>query len=162
MPSHIFTRLGYWDESAETNLRGWEISKEDVKRAGESGAYRDFHNLNYLEYAYIQLGRFRDAQHTVDIVTAQYQALPDKKTASDSPELESRHVRGRTIYAVPDRVVYAYFDMLTRLVVESGRWNEVASIPLVASGDTETAATPSFSKGLIKLVDFGFCPGNKA
>jgi len=133
MPSHIFTRLGYWDESAETNLRGWQISEEDVKRAGESGAYRDFHNLNYLEYAYIQLGRFRDAQHTVDIVTAQYQALPDKKTAPDSPELESRHVRGRTIYAVPDRVVYAYFDMLTRLVVEAGRWNEVASIPLVVS-----------------------------
>jgi tetratricopeptide (TPR) repeat protein len=133
MPSHIFTRLGYWDESAETNLRGWEISKEDVKRAGESGAYRDFHNLNYLEYAYIQLGRFRDAQHTVDIVRAQYQALPDKKTASDSPDLESRHVRGRTIYAVPDRVVYAYFDMLTRLVVEAGRWNEVPSIPLVVS-----------------------------
>jgi hypothetical protein len=24
MPSHIFTRLGYWDESAATNLRGWE------------------------------------------------------------------------------------------------------------------------------------------
>ncbi|HEX8896442.1 MAG TPA: hypothetical protein VF783_24205, partial [Terriglobales bacterium] len=133
MPSHIFTRLGYWDESAATNLRGWEISQADVKRAGESGAYRDFHSLNYLEYAYIQLGRFRDAQHTVDVVTAQYQALPDKKTASDSPELESRHVRGRTIYAVPDRVVYGYFDMLTRLVVEAGRWNEVANIPLVVS-----------------------------
>ena len=123
MPSHIFTRLGYWDECAATNLKGWEISEADVKRAGESGAYRDFHNLNYLEYAYIQLGRFRDAQHTVDIVTAQYQALTDKKTAPDSPELESRHVRGRTIYAVPDRVVYGYFDMLTRLVVEAGQWN---------------------------------------
>src|SRR5215471_16802228 len=48
MPSHIFTRLGYWDESAATNLRGWEVSEADVKRAGESGAYRDYHNLNYL------------------------------------------------------------------------------------------------------------------
>jgi hypothetical protein len=133
MPSHIFTRLGFWEESVATNLKGWEISEADVKRAGESGAYRDFHNLNYLEYAYIQLGRFHDAQHTVDIVTAQYQALSDKKTALDSPDLESRHVRGRTIYAVPDRVVYAYFDMLTRLVVEAGRWNEVGNIPLVVS-----------------------------
>jgi tetratricopeptide (TPR) repeat protein len=131
MPSHIFTRLGYWDESAATNLRGWNVSEDDVKRAHESGAYRDFHNLNYLEYAYIQLGRFRDAQHTVDIIAAQYQALPDKTTAPDTPELESRHVRGRTIYAVPDRVVYGYFDMLTRLVVESDRWNEVATIPLL-------------------------------
>ena len=45
--------------------------------------------------------------------------------------MESRHVRGRTIYAVPDRVVYGYFDMLTRLLVESGRWAEAATIPLL-------------------------------
>jgi tetratricopeptide (TPR) repeat protein len=131
MPSHIFTRLGYWDESAATNLRGWNISEDDVKRAHESGAHRDFHNLNYLEYAYIQLGRYRDAQHTVDIIKAQYEALPDRTTAPDTPELQSRHVRGRTIYAVPDRVVYGYFDMFTRLVVESGRWNEAGRIPLL-------------------------------
>src|SRR5262249_40276878 len=91
----------------------------------------DFHNLSYLEYAYIQLGRYREAQHTVDIIAAQYRALPSKKTAPDSPELQSRHVRGRTIYTVPDRVVYGYFDMLTRLLVESGRWNEAAKIPLL-------------------------------
>jgi tetratricopeptide (TPR) repeat protein len=133
MPSHIFTRLGYWDESAATNLKGWQVSEADVKRAGESGAFRDFHNLTYLEYAYIQLGRYRDAQHTVDIIAAQFQALPDKKTAPDTPVLQSRHVRGRTIYAVPDRVVYGYFDMLTRLLVESGRWEEAGGIPLVVS-----------------------------
>ena len=141
MPSHIFTRLGYWDESAATNLKGWEVSEADVRRAGESGAYRDFHNLNYLEYAYIQMGRFRDAQHTVDIAAAQYQALPDKKTASDTPELQSRHVRGRTIYTVPDRVVYGYFDMLTRLLVEAGRWEEAAEIPLVVSSRDFVAVT---------------------
>jgi tetratricopeptide (TPR) repeat protein len=133
MPSHIFTRLGYWEESAETNERGWEISEADVRRAGESGIYRDFHNLSYLEYAYIQLGRYRDAQRTVDIIAAQYKELPEKKTAPDTPELQARHVRGRTIYAAPDRVVYGYFDMLTRLIVESGQWNKVATIPLVAS-----------------------------
>lgn len=133
MPSHIFTRLGYWDESAATNLKGWEVSDADVRTAGKSGAYRDYHNLNYLEYAYIQLGRFRDAQQTVDIVAAEYQALPVKHTAPDTPELQSRHVRGRTIYAVPDRVVYGYFDMLTRLLVEAGRWDEAAKIPLLVS-----------------------------
>ena len=141
MPSHIFTRLGYWDESAATNLKGWEVSEADVRRAGECGAYRDYHNLSYLEYAYIQLGRFRDAQHTVDIVAAQYQALLDKKTALDTPELQSRHVRGRTIYAVPDRVVYGYFDMLTRLVVEAGRWKEAENILWFIKTET----TPSFS-----------------
>jgi hypothetical protein len=108
--------LGYWEESAATNLKGWEVSEADVKRAGGSGAYRDFHNLNYLEYAYLQLGRYRDAQQTVDIVAEQYKELANKKTAPDTPALQSRHVRGRTIYAVPDRVVYGYFDMLTRLI----------------------------------------------
>jgi tetratricopeptide (TPR) repeat protein len=138
MPSHIFTRLGYWEESAATNLKGWEVSEADVRRAGESGAFRDFHNLGYLEYAYIQLGRYQDAQRTVDIIAAQYDELPDKKTAPDSPELQARHVRGRTIYAVPDRVVYGYFDMLTRLLVESGQWDKVAAIPiLVPSRDFE-------------------------
>ena len=131
MPSHIFTRLGYWQESAATNLRGWEVSEADVKRAGESGAYRDFHNLNYLEYAYIQLGRYHDAQHTVEIIRAQYEELCNKRTAADTPELQARHVRGRTIHAVPDRVVYGYFDMLTRLIVESDHWDEVAQFPLL-------------------------------
>jgi len=133
MPSHIFTRLGYWEESAATNLQGWQVSEADVQRAGESGAYRDFHNLTYLEYAYLQLGRFHEAKRMLDIARAQYEALPDKTTASDTPELQSRHVRGRTIYRVPDRVVYAYFDMLVRYVVETGDWRAAAGVPLLVS-----------------------------
>lgn len=131
MPSHIFVRLGYWDEAAATNENAWHISEYDVKRAGESGALRDFHSLNYLEYAYLQLGRYRDARRTLDIITAQYDALTDKKTAADTPELQSRHVRGRTIYAIPDRVVYGFFDMLTRYAVETGDWDAAAKIPLL-------------------------------
>jgi Tfp pilus assembly protein PilF len=131
MPSHIFTRLGYWDESASTNLQGWQASEADVQRAGESGAYRDFHNLTYLEYSYLQLGRFRDAKRTVDIAAAEYESLPDKATTPDTPELQSRHVRGRTIYAVPDRVVYGYFDMLVRYLVEVPDWHGAANIPLL-------------------------------
>jgi hypothetical protein len=140
MPSHIFTRLGYWEESAATNLKGWQVSEADVRRAGESGAFRDFHNLGYLEYAYIQLGRYQDAQRTVDIIALQYEELADKKTAADTPELQARHVRGRTIYAVPDRVAYGYFDMLTRLIVETGQWDKVDAIPIVVpSRDFEAA-----------------------
>ena len=131
MPSHIFTRLGYWEESASTNLRAWQVSEADVARAGESGAYRDFHSLTYLEYAYLQMGRFRDAKRTVDMAAEEYERLPDKTTAPDTPELQSRHVRGRTIYAVPDRVVYAYFDMLVRYLVEAADWHGAATIPLL-------------------------------
>jgi len=133
MPSHIFTRRGYWAESATTNENAWRTSEADVKRAGESGAYRDFHALNYLQYAYLQLGRVRDARRVTDIIETQYLALPNKKTAPDTPDLQARHVRGRTIYALPDRVVYGYFDMLTRLIVESGDWSAVETIPLVGA-----------------------------
>src|SRR5258705_14024129 len=59
MPSHIFTRLGYWDESAATNENAWQTWESDVNLAGESRTFRDFHALNYLEYAYLQLGRYR-------------------------------------------------------------------------------------------------------
>jgi tetratricopeptide (TPR) repeat protein len=132
MPSHIFTRLGYWVESAAANENAWRTSEEDVKRAGESGEYRDFHSLNYLQYAYLQLGRYRDAKRVTDMIKAEYEALPNKKTALDTPELQARHVRGRTIYALPDRVAYGYFDMLARYIVETGTWQEVPKIPLVA------------------------------
>lgn len=140
MPSHIFTRLGYWEESAATNENAWRTSEEDVKRAGESGALRDFHALNYLQYAYLQLGRVRDARRMVDIVMAQYEALPIRTTAPDTPELQSRHVRGRTIYALPDRVVYGYFDMLTRYIIETGNWQDALRVPLVAPSRDFVAA----------------------
>jgi tetratricopeptide (TPR) repeat protein len=132
MPSHIFTRLGYWEESAAANENAWRTSEDDVKRAGESGEYRDFHSLNYLQYADLQLGGYRDAKRVTDMIKAEYEALPNKKTALDTPELQARHVRGRTIYALPDRVAYGYFDMLARYIVETGTWQEVPKIPLVA------------------------------
>ena len=106
MPSHMFTRLGLWEESAATNENAWRTSEADVQRAGEAGEHRDFHSLNYLQYAYLQLGRYRDARRVTDLIGAQYEALPDRKTAADTPELQARHVRGRTIYALPDRVAY--------------------------------------------------------
>ena len=163
MPSHIFTRLGYWDESAATNEKAWQASESDVKRAGESSALRDFHSLNYLEYAYLQLGRYRDARRTLDVIAAQYDALTDKKTAADTPELQARHVRGRTIYALPGRVAYGYFDMLTRYAVETGDWDTAAKIPLlVPSRDfvavklqLETMAAAAHNDGAVAKLAAG-------
>ncbi len=132
MPSHIFTRLGHWDESAATNENAWRSSEADVARNGEGGEYRDFHALNYLQYAYLQQGRYKDAWRTTDLIARQYQALASKTTAPDQPDLEARHVRGRTIYALPDRVAYGYFDMLTRYIVEAGEWSKAGTVPLVA------------------------------
>jgi tetratricopeptide (TPR) repeat protein len=132
MPSHIFSRLGYWDEAAATNENAWQISNDDVKAAGEPGELRDFHSLNYLSYNYLQLGRYKDAKKTVDLFAAQYSAITDRQTAPDSQDLQARHVRGRTIFALPDRVLYGYFDTLARFIVESESWSDVASLPLIA------------------------------
>ena len=132
MPSHIFTRLGYWDEAATTNENAWQISNDDVKEAGEPGELRDFHSLNYLSYNYLQLGRYKDAKKAVDLFAAQYAALTNRKTAPDSQDIQARHVRGRTIFALPDRVLYGYFDTLARFIVESEAWSEVPTLPLIA------------------------------
>ena len=103
-----------------------------MKQAGEPGALRDFHSLNYLSYNYLQLGRYKDAKKAVDLFAAEYTATPNRKTAPDSQDLQARHVRGRTIFALPDRVLYGYFDTLARFIVESESWSDVPALPLVA------------------------------
>jgi len=139
MPSHIFTRLGYWNESAATNEKAWQVSEVDVKRAGESGALRDFHALNYLQYAYLQLGRYRDAKRVTEIFARQFQQLPSKATHPDSPQLEVKHLRGRTIYALPDRVVYGYFDTLARYIIETRDWQMASELPAAPTSRDFTA-----------------------
>ncbi|HST60729.1 MAG TPA: hypothetical protein VLK84_18660, partial [Longimicrobium sp.] len=56
MPSHIFTRLGYWDESIETNRRS---------AAAEPDSNAAVHPNDYMVYAYLQQGRDREAERVV-------------------------------------------------------------------------------------------------
>lgn len=56
MPSHIFTRLGYWDESIETNRRS---------AAAEPDSNAAVHPMDYMVYAYLQKGRDADARRVV-------------------------------------------------------------------------------------------------
>ena len=93
------------------------------------GGHRDFHALNYLQNAYIQLGRYRDAKRLTEIFKAEYDGLASKQTAPDTPVLQAKHVKGRTIFGLPDRVVYGYFDVLTRYLIETGDWQSFSKIP---------------------------------
>lgn len=133
MPSHIFARLGLWEDSATSNENAWRISEADVQHAGEHGGHRDFHALNYLQNAYIQLGRYRDAKRLTDIFKAEYDGLADKKVGPDTQLLQAKHVKGRTIFGLPDRVVYGYFDTLVRYVLETKDLDSYSTIPLVAT-----------------------------
>jgi hypothetical protein len=57
MPGHIFTRLGLWDESIETNLRSAQVSENHAEL---------LHAMDYLVYAYLQQGRDADAKRLAD------------------------------------------------------------------------------------------------
>src|SRR4029453_372865 len=61
MPSHIFTRLGLWRESIESNLASDRVAREWAARSHPGSIPFDaLHAMDYLEYAYLQIGR--DAQ----------------------------------------------------------------------------------------------------
>jgi uncharacterized protein (TIGR01244 family) len=137
MPSHIFVRLGLWNEAASSNENAWRISEEDVKNRASAAHTmedhgKDFHALNYLQYSYIQMGRYRDAKRMTDLFKAEYDGLADKKTAPDTPLLQAKHVKGRTIFGLPDRIVYGYFDTLARYLIETRDFQSFSTIPLVA------------------------------
>ena len=53
MPSHIFTRVGHWRDSVESN----RASVEAAKKAGPNG----IHGFDYMTYAYLQMGQDRKA-----------------------------------------------------------------------------------------------------
>ncbi len=60
MPSHIFTRLGLWDDSIASNVESARVAKED----GEAGD--QLHAMDYLVYANLQLGQDRKARAVID------------------------------------------------------------------------------------------------
>ncbi|HMI64726.1 MAG TPA: hypothetical protein VK517_01735 [Cyclobacteriaceae bacterium] len=58
MPSHIFTRLGLWDESVQSNLNSIAAAKCYAQNLGIKGHWdEELHGLDYLVYAYLQQSR---------------------------------------------------------------------------------------------------------
>ncbi|MGZ5071730.1 MAG: tetratricopeptide repeat protein [Usitatibacter sp.] len=103
MPSHIFTRVGSWQESVATNARSMEVAKVagDIDEA--------YHAADYMVYADLQLGRDADARRTVD------EAL---KVSGSSPR-----------FVAP----YAMAAMPARYVFERGAWLEAAKLQPIGS-----------------------------
>jgi tetratricopeptide (TPR) repeat protein len=65
MPAHIFLQLGMWDEAARSDAASFAASDAWVKRKGFSLASRDYHSLSWLQYEYLQQGRYRQARETL-------------------------------------------------------------------------------------------------
>lgn len=100
MPSHIFTRLGYWDRSIEGNRRSADVAKERKEQTDE------LHALDYIVYAYLQTGRDHAAQQ---VLTDAQQRFRDVKL--------SRNAGAFALAAMP-----------ARYVIERSAWDEAASL----------------------------------
>ncbi|HEY6661766.1 MAG TPA: hypothetical protein VIZ66_02480 [Sphingomicrobium sp.] len=108
MPSHIFTRLGLWDESIRSNLASQEAAEVLTKAKGFPGASRErLHAMDYLAYAYLQTGQDSRAEG----VLADLNAIKEV----DEPVFS---------------VAYAATAIPARLVLERKMWREAASLEL--------------------------------
>jgi hypothetical protein len=63
MPSHIFTRVGYWNDSIASNKESAHVAKEDGEQHDQA------HAMDYLVYAYLQLAQDKEARAVVDELT---------------------------------------------------------------------------------------------
>ena len=69
MPSHIFSRLGLWQESIDSNIAA-AAAAEQATKANLGDANYQLHAMDFLEYAYLQSGRKADARHVIDQVAS--------------------------------------------------------------------------------------------
>jgi len=119
MPSHIFTRLGLWDDSIASNL----AASEAAHQQGDTG--EELHAMDYLVYAYLQGGRDTDAARVVQ----QLKGTP-KLNASDF------------------KTTYASTAMPVRYAVERGQWNDAASIVPPTGAPPHVLAIAVWSRGM--------------
>jgi len=119
MPSHIFTRVGAWADSAATNRR----SADAAKRSNDPDDA--LHALDYMTYAYLQLARDGDARRTWDEATTLTEINPARATAP-----------------------YALAAMPARYAVERGDWGAAARLEPSASRFPFTVAMTHFARAL--------------
>jgi tetratricopeptide (TPR) repeat protein len=108
MPSHIFTRLGLWDECITANLASITSARCYAESADLKGHWdEELHGLDYLVYAYLQKGEN-------DLARKQWDYL---QTIHD-------------VYPVNFKVAYAFAAIPSRFVLENKNWNEAAALKI--------------------------------
>ena len=122
MPSHIFTRVGAWADSAATNRRGADVAK---KNNGPNDLIDAFHAADYMTYAYLQLGRVEAARKVLEEFRA---------TTRPNP----------AIFVGP----YAEAMMPARAALERGEWSAAAQLPSLESRFAFVEAITTFSRAL--------------
>jgi hypothetical protein len=112
MPSHTFTRVGMWSQSASTNLRSMDVA---VKAGSIAEA---LHAADYAVYAYLQLGMEAKAKAIIERL----------------PALAARFDPNAVTGAAPGSAgVFALAAIPARWVLERGAWAEATSLTPVPS-----------------------------
>ena len=101
MPSHIFTRMGYWQDSVDTNLAS-------AKACGDLD-WCKLHAYDYMVYAYLQMGKVDEASKVVALMRDY-----NLKVTNDS--------RFPSAYALASAPL--------RLALETGPWRSAADLTL--------------------------------
>ena len=100
MPSHIFTRLGMWDESIVANQASAEASRAyAAMRHRDATEAEELHALDYMAYSYLQEAQDTEAKKIVDSVA---------KVRKTNPELE--FVAAYALAAIPTRYAFERND----------------------------------------------------
>ena len=108
MPSHIFTRLGLWDESIQSNVNSMAAARCYAENSGMQGHWdEELHGLDYLVYAYLQQSRDNDALQQLRYL--------------GSMEL---------VFPVNGKDAYTFAASPTRYALERKNWEEAASLEL--------------------------------
>jgi tetratricopeptide (TPR) repeat protein len=70
MPSHIFFASGMWEEAAASNEAAWKASLDRAERKKLGADDHNYHSLFWLEYSYLELGRYADARRILALMEA--------------------------------------------------------------------------------------------
>lgn len=122
MPSHIFVRLGLWDETVASNWKSFMAGIAHARSTGQSGAtYHELHALDYAVYAYLQRGQ--DSSARAAVATGHALQIPPAQSA-----------------LVTD---YNRTAMAARIPLETGQWKAAAEFPAPASNAAGVGAALS-------------------
>ena len=97
MPSHIFLASGMWPEVVSSNEASWKASVDRADRLKLGPDAHSFHALSWLEYGYLQQGRYADARRTLALMEA------DAAAGASSGRAKAGFASMRAAYVVETR-----------------------------------------------------------
>jgi len=100
MPSHIFARLGLWQDDIESNLKAIEIADRQAAHHVHTMHHR-VHSMDFLTYAYLQIGDDGKARAQLDQLAKMHVMSGDEEFMQDY--LETRQSTFPVVYALERR-----------------------------------------------------------